>query len=72
MAPDGWEFKKLEDLCRPNAPITYGVLKPGEFYQGGIPLLQIKDLRDGCVLTDDLHLISPALDEEYKLSLIHI
>ena len=70
MVPNGWELKKLEDLCRPEAPITYGVLKPGEFYKGGIPLLQIKDLRDGHPLTGDTHLISPALDEEYKRSRI--
>lgn len=70
MVPNGWEFKRLEDLCHPDAPITYGVLKPGEFYKGGIPLLQIKDLRDGCVLTNGLHLISPVLDEEYKRSRI--
>lgn len=70
MVPKGWELKKLEDLCSPDAPITYGVLKPGDFYQGGIPLLQIKDLRDGEILTSDLHLISPALDEEYKRSRI--
>jgi len=70
MVPNGWELKRLEELCSPDAPITYGVLKPGDFYQGGIPLLQIKDLRDGEVITNDLHLISPALDEEYKRSRI--
>ncbi|QDZ89047.1 restriction endonuclease subunit S [Shewanella decolorationis] len=68
--PNGWELKRLEELCLPDAPITYGVLKPGDFYQGGIPLLQIKDLRDGEVITNDLHLISPALDEEYRRSRI--
>jgi len=70
MVPNGWELKRLEELCLPDAPITYGVLKPGDFYQGGIPLLQIKDLRDGEVITNDLHLISPALDEEYRRSRI--
>lgn len=70
MVPNGWELKRLEELCLPDAPITYGVLKPGDFYQGGIPLLQIKDLRNGEVITDDLHLISPTLDEEYRRSRI--
>jgi type I restriction enzyme, S subunit len=70
MVPKGWKIKKLEELCCPDAPITYGVLKPGEFYLGGIPLLQIKDLRDGDVNTHDIHLISPKLDEEYKRSRI--
>lgn len=70
MMLDGWEIKKLEDLCSPEAPITYGVLKPGDYFPDGIPLLQIKDLSDGEVVTHNLHLISPKLDEEYKRSRI--
>ncbi|MDM1263449.1 restriction endonuclease subunit S [Acinetobacter indicus] len=70
MVPSGWEVKKLEDLCAPDAPITYGVLKPGEYCSNGIPLLQIKDLSDGQVSSKDLHLISKELDEEYKRSRI--
>lgn len=70
MVPNGWEVKKLEDLCASDAPITYGVLKPGEYCSNGIPLLQIKDLSNGQVSSQDLHLISKELDEEYKRSRI--
>lgn len=70
QVPEGWKVKKLEELCSKDAPITYGVLKPGEYFFKGIPLLQIKDLQEGVVLANDLHLISPALDEEYKRSRI--
>lgn len=70
MVPKGWEQKKLEELCSLDAPITYGVLKPGEFFCGGIPLLQIKDLCDGSVLSNGLHLIPPELDYEYRRSRI--
>lgn len=70
MQIEGWELKKLEELCPVDAPITYGVLKPGEYVKGGIPLLQIKDLADGKILTGDLHLISDKLDNEYKRSRI--
>ncbi|MGX9742244.1 restriction endonuclease subunit S [Pseudocitrobacter corydidari] len=70
MVPKGWEQKKLEELCSLDAPITYGVLKPGEYFCGGIPLLQIKDLCDGSVLSNGLHLIPPELDYEYRRSRI--
>lgn len=70
MVPKGWEQKKLEELCSLDAPITYGVLKPGEYFCAGIPLLQIKDLCDGSVLSNGLHLISPELDYEYRRSRI--
>lgn len=70
MVPNGWKLNKLEELCSPDAPITYGVLKPGDYVSNGIPLLQIKDLKNGEVLLNNLHLISPVLDEEYKRSRI--
>jgi type I restriction enzyme, S subunit len=68
--PKSWEARRLGDLCDKTAPITYGVLKPGEYIQGGIPLLQVKDLSNGTVLTDDLHRISKTLDREYIRSRI--
>lgn len=68
LIPDGWSFKRLEELCDASAPITYGVLKPGDFNKNGIPLLQIKDMTNGSVNLFDLHMISPELDNEYKRS----
>jgi type I restriction enzyme, S subunit len=68
MVPKGWNLKPLEDLCSTEAPITYGVLKPGDYFPGGIPLLQIKDINNGTTSNKGLHLISPHLDNEYKRS----
>ncbi len=68
--PEGWEIQKLEELCLSTAPITYGVLKPGRYHENGIPLLQIKDLKAGKVLLNDLHCISSELDKEYRRSRI--
>jgi type I restriction enzyme S subunit len=70
MVPDEWELKTLEEVCMPGAPITYGVLKPGNFVRNGVPLLQIKDMRNGQVVRDQLHQIAPELDKEYKRSRI--
>ncbi|ATF54202.1 restriction endonuclease subunit S [Morganella morganii] len=70
MVPNGWENKTLETLCEPTAPITYGVLKPGDYVDGGTPLLQIKDLLNDLSDIDSLHRISPELDLEYRRSRI--
>ena len=45
-----WEKKTLELLCEAEAPITYGVLKPGDYFEGGTPLIKIlnKTLFDVC------------------------
>ena len=66
--PVSWEVKKLNELCSPTSPITYGVLKPGNYIEGGIPLLQVKDLKDGNVDKSDIHRISTSLDQEYARS----
>ena len=66
--PAEWEVVTLEQICDPNAPITYGVLKPGNYVDGGRPLLQIKDLGEGTILAGGLHLIGDDLDYEYRRS----
>ena len=70
QVPKSWEVKRLGDLCSKESPITYGVLKPGEYIVGGVPLLQVKDLLGGTVQISDLHRISNSLDKEYARSRI--
>ena len=70
MVPKGWEYSTLESLCEPSAPITYGVLKPGDYFADGVPLLQIKDLLSDLSEPQYLHRISPELDEQYRRSRI--
>ena len=70
MVTNGWENRTLESLCDSSAPITYGVLKPGDYVDDGVPLLQIKDLLNDLSEIDALHRISPELDLEYKRSRI--
>jgi type I restriction enzyme S subunit len=68
IIPVGWVLVPLEDICEQDAPITYGVLKPGNYVENGKPLLQIKDIFEGTILANGLHLISDELDYEYRRS----
>lgn len=70
MVPKGWEYLTLESLCEPDAPITYGVLKPGNYFDNGVYLLQIKDLLLDLSEPQHIHRISPELDEQYRRSRI--
>ena len=70
MVPSGWDYLTLESLCDSDAPITYGVLKPGDYVADGVPLLQIKDLLSNLSELENLHRISSELDEQYKRSKI--
>ena len=59
-----WETKNLGDLL--DRPLAYGVLKPGPYEEGGIPLVRIQDHKDGEIKSNSLHKIPIALHHEFK------
>ena len=58
----------LDQLVQSNRPITYGILKPGTGYSGGIPVIKVKDYPNGKVELENLLLTSPAIESGYKRS----
>ena len=60
--------KSLDELIQPGRPITYGILKPGTGYPGGIPVVKVKDMRDGMIDQTDMLLTSPEIDTQYQRS----
>ena len=60
--------KSLDELIQPGRPITYGILKPGPGYPGGIPVVKVKDMRDGMIDQTDMLLTSPEIDAQYQRS----
>lgn len=69
--PKGFLLVKLEDLV--NKPITYGVLKPEEYTENGIPMLRIQDINTKKNLSHltDFHLISNELSNQYKRTILN-
>lgn len=39
--PNSWSRVQVRELCRPDSPITYGILKPGPETPGGVPYLKV-------------------------------
>jgi type I restriction enzyme S subunit len=66
VIPEDWEVCPLQSLTANSEPITYGVLKPGEYVYEGIPLLQIKDVIHGGIKAEELHRIGEQLDRQYS------
>ena len=58
----------LNDSIDDKRPITYGILKPGTGFPGGIPVVKVKDMKDGIIDQSDLLLTSPEIDANYKRS----
>ncbi|MET8248856.1 restriction endonuclease subunit S [Streptomyces sp. NPDC005202] len=44
--PDGWHYQPLESLLEPKG-IAYGIVQPGAHDPSGVPIVRVKDLRDG-------------------------
>lgn len=64
--PDGWDTHSVGELATSPSSISYGVLKPGPETADGIPMLRVKDLKNGHIDTAEIYRISPKLDSEYK------
>jgi type I restriction enzyme S subunit len=64
--PCDWEIFSLQELVKKTHPITYGVLKPGDYVSDGVPLLQIQDVIHGDIRLENLHRISQQLNKQYS------
>lgn len=66
---DGVEEVCLGDLIDPSRPIVYGILMPGDHVNGGVPVIKVKDIRDGTVAEKRTLLrTSLQIDQQYARS----
>lgn len=66
--PAKWSSVTLGELTKNTRPICYGVLKPGDYVENGIPLVRITDISANFFDDSNLHLISDELDQEFSRS----
>lgn len=66
--PEHWGRVSLGELTSDTRPICYGVLKPGPYVIGGVPLVRITDISENIFDDSHLHLISEELDKEFSRS----
>jgi len=66
--PVGWKLETLNNCVRPDAPICYGILMPGQEHDGGVPVIKVKNIIGGHIVQDDILLTDPRIDAQYKRS----
>jgi type I restriction enzyme S subunit len=66
--PVDWEVVQLDACIESGRPICYGILMPGQGHPGGVPVVKVKNIRNGVVDTTDLLLTSPEIDRQYARS----
>lgn len=65
-----WPRTTLAELTQDDRPITYGVVKPGEEFEGGVLFVRGGDVINGRVLLGNLRTISPQLSQTYKRTIL--
>jgi type I restriction enzyme S subunit len=66
--PESWEVVDLDHIVDQQRPICYGILKPGTGVPNGVPVVKVKDIKNGRVVEAELLLTSPDIDQQYKRS----
>ncbi len=56
----------LDTFVSNDAPICYGILKPGDHCKHGIPVIKVKNIVGGKILEDDLLKTTPEIHAQYK------
>ncbi|MCB1634532.1 MAG: restriction endonuclease subunit S [Xanthomonadales bacterium] len=64
--PADWSISTMEQLCRSDAPICYGIVQVGDYDQTGVPTVQIKDLSGD--FSGPLHRTSKGIESAYVRS----
>lgn len=63
--------KKFEDLLRDKNKLSYGVLKPGDADEEGVPMVRVMDISDwGRLNNSEIFRISKKLSEEFKRTIL--
>jgi type I restriction enzyme S subunit len=65
LAPKEWDIVPLNSIVPDDAPVTYGIVKPGEHHPGGVPVIKVEDITHGEIQQGDLLHTDPEIHEKY-------
>jgi type I restriction enzyme S subunit len=66
--PEHWEVKRLKHCIDPDRPVTYGILKPGEPDEDGMPMIRAQDYSNGWVASRQILTVSRETEAPYERS----
>lgn len=68
--PKKWNKVVLGDICDPKDRVNYGVVQPGNDFEGGIPLIRVGDIDGGLLSFTSIKRIDPKIEKDYSRSRI--
>lgn len=69
--PAEWDVVSLDRCVKNDSPICYGILMPGLMHEKGVPVIKVRDIKDGAILQDNILLTNPKIDQQYSRSRLH-
>ncbi|MFK7254538.1 restriction endonuclease subunit S [Acinetobacter baumannii] len=68
--PKKWNKVVLGDICDPKDRVNYGVVQPGNEFEGGVPLIRVGDIDGGILSFHSIKRIDPEIEKDYSRSRI--
>jgi type I restriction enzyme S subunit len=69
--PEGWELKALKEVVSKERKITYGIVVPGPYEDGGNYMIRAQDYSKGWNELSAIYRVSSKVDESYKRSRVN-
>lgn len=66
--PEGWTWASLEQITDPTRVICYGILMPKAHFEGGIPYVKVRDIKEDAIDLSSLQRTSPKIASKYVRS----
>ena len=68
VIPTSWAFGDLERITDPRRLIQYGILKPGDHHERGVPYVKVMNIRGGRIELDRIRRTTPEIHAAYRRS----
>lgn len=68
--PLRFDVVPMDELVNPARPITYGILKPGDDVDHGVPYVRVVDMVDHAIDATALRRTTPEISQQYKRSIL--
>jgi len=65
ILPEEWICRELGDLLQENG-LSYGIVQPGADDPGGVPIIRVKNVRNGRVVADDVLRVAENVEAGYR------
>ncbi len=69
--PKDWNILRVSDIVKDDKPVTYGIVQPGEYMEGGIPLIRGQNYIAGWDPLSEFFRVNPELHEQYSRCVTH-